>query len=293
MRAGSGDRASLRVATYNLLHGISLTDARVDADRLRSAAASLDADVVGLQEVDSFQPRSGSIDQTAEVAGALGAEHWRFVAALQGVADSTFSWTAAGDEDEPGDQPRYGIGLVSRLPVLRWETLRFPAAPLSMPLLVPGSRRPVRIPDEPRVAVAAVVAGPRGPLTVITAHLSFVPGWNARQLRNIAGWARDLPAPRLLLGDFNLPGAIPRLVTGWRQLARVATYPAFAPRIQFDHVLADGIDTDQVVAVSSRPLPVSDHRALVVDLDLTDRVVAHSKNPDITGTDRPASSRGR
>ena len=45
----------------------------------------IDADVIGLQEVDRFQPRSGGVDQTAVVADALGAEHWRFVPALHGT----------------------------------------------------------------------------------------------------------------------------------------------------------------------------------------------------------------
>ena len=60
---------------------------------------------------------------------------------------------------------------------------------------------------------------------------------------------------------------MPRLVTGWTQLARVATYPSWRPRVQFDHVLADGIERSAVRDVRAPRLPVSDHCALVVDLD--------------------------
>jgi endonuclease/exonuclease/phosphatase family metal-dependent hydrolase len=122
------------------------------------------------------------------------------------------------------------------------------------------------VPDEPRLALAAVIEGPVGPVTVLTAHLSFVPGWNVRQLRAIARWARSMPAPRFLLGDFNLPGAVPRLVTGWTQLARVPTYPSWRPRVQLDHVLADR--PTSVDATHALRLPVSDHCALAVDLEL-------------------------
>ena len=253
----------MRVATFNLLSGRSLPDGEVRTDALHDAAAELDADVVGLQEVDRAQPRSGGADQAAVVADALGAGTWRFVAAVHGTPGA--AWTPAADDDgQLADGPSYGVALVSRLPVLSWRVRRFGPAPFGLPLLVPGSRGLTRVPDEPRVALAAVVDGPAGPFTVLTAHLSFVPGWNVRQLRAIARWAAALPAPRLLLGDFNLPGGVPRVVSGWTQLARVPTYPSWRPRVQFDHVLAD--QPLQVSAARAMRLPVSDHCALAVDL---------------------------
>jgi endonuclease/exonuclease/phosphatase family metal-dependent hydrolase len=253
----------VRVATFNLLSGRSVTDGQVRAADLRDAAAALDADVVGLQEVDRAQERSGGVDQTALVAEALGARWSRFVPAVDGTPGD--AWTASSwDDGSLADGPGYGVALVSRLPVLSWRVRRFGPAPFGMPLLVPGSRGLTHVPDEPRVALAAVVQGPAGPLTVISAHLSFVPGWNVRQLRAISRWARSMPAPRLLLGDLNLPGAVPRLVTGWTQLARVPTYPSWRPRVQFDHVLTDAAVS--VDAARALPLQVSDHCALVVDL---------------------------
>ena len=54
----------MRLATLNLLNGMSLSDRRVDAARLRSAVKALAPDVVGLQEVDRGQPRSGGLDLT-------------------------------------------------------------------------------------------------------------------------------------------------------------------------------------------------------------------------------------
>ena len=254
----------MRVATFNLLSGRSVTDGQVRAADLTAAATALDADVVGLQEVDRAQDRSCGVDQTALVAEALGAGWSRFVPAVDGTPGG--DWTASRwDDGSLAEGPGYGIGMVSRLPVLSWRVRRFGPAPLGMPLLVPGSRGLTRVPDEPRIALAAVVQSPAGPMTVINAHLSFVPGWNVRQLRAIARWARSLPAPRLLLGDLNLPGAVPRLVTGWTQLARVPTYPSWRPRVQFDHVLAD--TPMPVTAVQALPLEISDHCALVVDLD--------------------------
>jgi endonuclease/exonuclease/phosphatase family metal-dependent hydrolase len=116
--------------------------------------------------------------------------------------------------------------------------------------------------------VAAVLAGPAGPFTVAGTHLSFVPGFNVSQLRHLVRWLADKPAPRLVLGDLNLPGRLPRAVSGWTQLARVPTYPSWKPRVQFDHVLARGVGEHQVQRVDSARLPVSDHNALSLDLAL-------------------------
>ena len=251
----------MRLATFNLLHGRSLTDGRVVPERLAEAARTLDADVVGLQEVDRGQPRSGFADQTEQVARALGAEHWRFVPAITGTPGGT--WRAAADEDE--GQPAYGVGLVSRWPVTAWQVVRLPAARVRAPVLLPGTRRVVWLQDEPRVGVVALVETPSGPLTVGTTHLSFVPGRNGAQLRRLTAAMAQLPGPRVLLGDLNLPGPLPRLLTRWQALARTPTYPAPEPRVQLDHVLASG-DLPPVTSVQALPLPVSDHRALLVQL---------------------------
>lgn len=259
----------VRVATFNLLHGRSIADGTVSESALCAAAAALDADIVGLQEVDRHQARSHVVDQTAVVAHALGAAHWRFVPAVHGTPGTGMPWTRSSDDDGATTTgPAYGVGLVSRLPVRSWHVRRFGPAPVGLPLMVAGRRGLTTVPDEPRVGVVAVVDGPRGPLTVVTAHLSFVPGWNVAQLRALTRWAREFPTPRLMIGDLNLPGAVPGLATGWTQLARVATYPSWRPRVQFDHVLGDGIDEAAVRDVETMRLPVSDHRALVVDLDL-------------------------
>ena len=259
----------LRIATFNLLHGRSVDHLQVDEADLRAAATAIDADVLGLQEVDRLQDLSSSVDQTAVVADTLGATHWRFVPALHGTPGRSATWTTAAEDDGALTLgPTYGVGLVSRLPVREWHVRRFAPAPVTMPLMVPGVKGLTRIPDEPRVALAAVVDGPRGPMTVVTAHLSFVPGWNVAQLRGLTKWALALPGPRLLVGDFNLPGAIARAATSWVQLARVATYPSYRPRVQFDHVFSHGIAESSVRDVQALRLPVSDHCALRVDLAL-------------------------
>ena len=259
----------MRLGTFNLMHGRSLTDGLVDAERYREAIKSLDCYVLGLQEVDRAQPRSNHADLTRIAADALGAADAMFVPAVVGTPGEHFR--AATDDDGPGADPHYGVALISRYPVTAWHVHRLPAAPLRAPVLVPGPKRVrmLMIDDEPRVLIAAVVATPAGRITIATTHLSFVPGWNVRQLRMVRRMLRRLPGPRILLGDLNLPGGLPRAFSGWHRLAAMATYPSPAPSIQFDHVLADaqGIERlPRVLEAGTPRLPLSDHRPLVVTL---------------------------
>lgn len=279
----------MRVATFNLWSGRSLPprDAgtalaapAVDGDRLARSVASLvdlGVDVLAVQEVDHGQERSGGVDQLAEVAEAFGATHHRFAPTLTGVPGPASGWQGVPpghDDAHVAGRPAYGIGLVSRLPVLAWRVRPLTGSRAVLPMLLPqvpedasGTKPPrvMFVPDEPRAALAAVVQGPRGPVTVISTHLSFSPLAARRQLRSVTRWAASLPGPRVLAGDLNLPGPVPAWLTGWTSLGRAATYPAPAPRLQLDHLLTDaGTASGRAQALS---LEVSDHLALVADVD--------------------------
>jgi endonuclease/exonuclease/phosphatase family metal-dependent hydrolase len=266
----------MRVATFNLLHGRSPVDGEVEKDRLVDAVRSLGADVLGLQEVDRDQERSHHLDLAAIAADAMDAVAWRFEPALAGTPGGR--WRPARADEPPGE-PAYGIALASRLPVRSWRVFRLPAAPVRAPVVV--GRRPRRVvmllDDEPRIALAAVLEAAGGPLTVAVTHLSFVPGWNLRQLVTVRRALRTLPAPRILLGDLNLPGRLPAAVTRWADAFAAPTYPSTAPRVQLDHVLVEpGRFT--VVDGGVAAFEVSDHCAGYADL--ADRSVGHADRDD-------------
>ncbi|MBM0240341.1 endonuclease, partial [Micromonospora sp. ATA32] len=189
----------MRLATFNLLHGRSLTDGLVDPDRLAAAVTALDADVLRPAESTATIARSGNLDLTAIAARALDAPEHRFAAAVVGTPGEQFR-PLRHDDDGHGE-PCYGIGLVSRHPVRSWQVTRLRPAPVRSPVYVPGPGGGlILLRDEPRVVLAAVLDTPHGPLTVAATHLSFVPGWNAHQLRQVVRALRALPAPRILLG---------------------------------------------------------------------------------------------
>jgi endonuclease/exonuclease/phosphatase family metal-dependent hydrolase len=250
----------MRLATFNILSGRSPVDDAVDEDRFASSVAALDADVLGLQEVDRNQPRSRHADLTALAAEAMGATEHRFVAALTGTPGV---WTAATGQDQP-DAAAYGVALLSRYPVVGWEVLRLPPVPVPVPHRFHGRRRPHWVRDEPRVAVVAELDVPSGRLHVATTHLSYLEWWNGHQLRGLLQGLAGHRGPVVLMGDLNMGRDRAERLTGMHPLAVGPTFPADRPTEQIDHVLARG----DLTATAGGPveLAMSDHLALVADL---------------------------
>ncbi|VXC45486.1 endonuclease/exonuclease/phosphatase family protein [Nocardioides sp. AX2bis] len=270
---------SLRVGTANAASGRG-AGGRPDLEAWAADAARLDVDVLGVQEVDHLLPRSGGIDQTSVVAAACAGDGppWtsRFAAAVLGTPGPARAFRPATGAAHEVGEPAYGVALLSRHPVTAWSALRMRPSRAALPLPDPAGGLQWA-PDEQRVALAGVVAAPGGPVTVVVTHLSFAPHRAAGQLRELRRWAADLPRPLVLLGDLNLPGGVPAALTGWTPLARAATFPAAAPRVQLDHVLLDAGASGGTGATGvpgegdgqpgrTHVLGGSDHRALTASL---------------------------
>ncbi|BDZ42323.1 hypothetical protein GCM10025865_16220 [Paraoerskovia sediminicola] len=253
----------MRIATFNVQHGRASDDASPDAlgatrttdaslARFEDAVAALDADVLALQEVEVGRRRSAGADLTLIAARATGAVAHRFVPTVR-------------YRSLTGHESAYGIAIVSRLPVSEWHELHMPG------LRLPRLRRTRRPPglrvvgEEPRAAVAAVVASDDGPVTVVATHLSVRSPRNTDQLHVIHAWAARFPRPLVLAGDLNLRPGSPERITGWRSLAEAPTYPVTRPRAQIDHLLADGPITAGRAGRAPRT-GVSDHRPLVAEV---------------------------
>jgi endonuclease/exonuclease/phosphatase family metal-dependent hydrolase len=119
--------------------------------------------------------------------------------------------------------------------------------------------------EEPRAAMVAQLETPLGPLTIANTHLTFVPGWNRMQLRHLVRDLRGFTGPRVLMGDLNMTPPKTGRWIGMRSLGAAPTFPANDPHRQLDHILTDD-PTLRVDACQAPELPISDHRALVVDV---------------------------
>ncbi|MBQ8399129.1 MAG: endonuclease/exonuclease/phosphatase family protein [Clostridia bacterium] len=104
---------SLRVGTYNIQNG-----GRVGHDFSILAQDILDQglDVVGLQEVDMFTSRNGGKDTMAALAKATGYEYYGFTKCIN----------LSGVSGVNGGVGEYGIAILSRYPILSYESIMLP-----------------------------------------------------------------------------------------------------------------------------------------------------------------------
>ena len=231
MTHGSG--TGVRLVTYNIQFGRGKDD-RFDLARIAKAVDG--ADIIALQEVDRFWPRTGMADQPAELAAVLPGYYW-----VYGPGFDMDASTVRGGVVE-NRRRQFGNMLLSRRPILASRNHMLPKMALEEALSLQ------------RAALEAVIEVPSGPLRVYSVHLNHSSaeerlGQIARLHEVIAGaaaeggawsgrnydpvWELDGPQPPLperaiLMGDFNLTPDSPEhaafcdgahgLVDSWRAL---------------------------------------------------------------------------
>lgn len=259
-RAGTWKVIRVRLMTFNILHGRSPRDGRVEPRRLHDLIEAVRPDILALQEVDRWQQRSGDVDFTAVAAAAMEARDSRFAATVLGARDAV--WTARTGAAQP-KAAEYGIALLSTVPVAGWQVSRLPQLRAPVPVKSTVDGRYFLARDEPRVAITAQLGEP-GSLAVTATHLSFIPGWNALQLRRLVRAVSATAGPHILLGDLNVSAGLACRTTGWRSLVEARTFPADRPSRQLDHILTNA----ELEAREGRTVAadLSDHLALVVDV---------------------------
>jgi endonuclease/exonuclease/phosphatase family metal-dependent hydrolase len=263
----------MKVTSWNLLHGMSIPPkSGDDFTGLAAAAAELQTEVLAIQEVDHNLARTNYANQCANIALAMGASDWAFAPGIIGSPEG--KWRSADAKiisnqasDAEVESGSYGIGIISKIKVLKWHRLDLGRSIIGAPLLIPntetGKAKAIYIKDEPRVALAAQL---ENGWTVINTHLSFVPGMNLIQLRKLKNWADTFGDKVLLMGDFNLPNAIPAIGSKWQSLYAQNTYPSWKPKIQFDYILSKGVALKDVIQAPTTSSGISDHLPLTIEV---------------------------
>lgn len=224
----------MRVATYNIRHGAP-PGRRAHHHRMRAAARSLGADVVGLQEVDRFVVRSWFRDQARLAGRAAGLDH-QFAAARP-----------------LGPLGRYGLALLT------------PPGPVQL------SVRRLHSVGEQRIAMFARLRVREQLVTVVCTHLQnnarSGPGSAPEQLDEVLAELAFWPLPWIVMGDLNLgAGAVlPRFeAAGLEPAPTGPTFPSHDPKVRIDWVAVRGLDVREVQVPR---LDASDHLPVVVDLE--------------------------
>ena len=244
---------------------------------LPSAIKKIAPEVLAIQEVDHFLPRSYSVNQVQEIAKAMKAVDWAFAPAIIGTPGE--KWRALNDSDESiitaksKGEGGYGIGFASTIPVTAYERIELGRSPVGMPLLVPGGEdgkgkpRFIYVQDEPRVALVAHL---ENGWSIINTHLSFVPGFNIAQLKKIKRWAEKSAAQTgnkvAIIGDLNLPKGLPVVGSQWKSLITQNTYPSWGAKIQFDYILTKD-NVSKFNAIKTTATGISDHLPITVEIE--------------------------
>ncbi|MFP4622477.1 MAG: endonuclease/exonuclease/phosphatase family protein [Bacteroidales bacterium] len=222
----------LSVMSYNIHHG---QDA--DNNNKLEAMAELiklsDADIVGLQEVDSVCFRSGQTDQAKKLAELTG---------MQFAYVRHFAF----------DGGSYGMALLSKYPISNVRNRRLPVTSNS---------------QEKTVAflTAHVAVSSTQSWLVGVAHLDYRDANSRlRQANLIVDSYKKNPHPGILVGDMNAEpgtGEMSVLLDYFRdtQPDGFYTFPAVKPTKKIDYVLIDNFQKIKIVKKEVFTVPHSDH----------------------------------
>jgi endonuclease/exonuclease/phosphatase family metal-dependent hydrolase len=228
---------ALRVVSYNV-HGCLGRDGRRDVARIVHILREIDADVIGLQEVESRHGRS-EVDQAERLAAALG------MACVEGplLHHARRGW--------------YGNVLLSRLEVQGVRRVLFESYGV-----------------EARGAIVCdLVAGDGTRWRVLTTHLDLRSRHRRRQLATLLDQLVPSPCrPTVLMGDFNEWWWRSRGLAALRRHAEVPlsppTFPAWLPALRLDRIALSGCRLRGAVRRHHTPLTrrASDHLPIFADV---------------------------
>lgn len=238
----------IRVVTYNA-HRCTGTDRRTSTKRIAEVIASVEPDIVALQEIDVRRPRTGGADQAQEIADELGMK-MHFHPAFRVMEEL------------------YGDAILTSLPTRFVKGAALPGV-IEKPKL------------EWRGAIWAAVEADGMTIQIINTHLGLLARERDVQVDCLLGpeWLGNdaCTDPAILLGDFN---AVPRS-RAYRKLSRHltdvghahgnrdATFPSRLPVLRLDHIFYRGrgavISTGPVKSRAAKQ--ASDHLPLMAEIE--------------------------
>jgi endonuclease/exonuclease/phosphatase family metal-dependent hydrolase len=283
--SSDGDR--LRVVTWNIRAGIGPGEPfppawwrhvrRERLERIAAIIASLDADVVTLQEVTIMNADGEVHDQPADLARLTG-RHVRYGAVHSFPLVEPETGRSIGSAS-------WGNAVLSRAPLRDGFTVGLPRAADDDILEPPGADHPlagVRYGNsdpghrEARCAVGGRLAiGDGRDVAIVTGHLTYIGrGQREVQAAALAAIACELGKPSIVCGDFNAPLDAPEIapLADSFEDAFAAAGVAVDDRRRrscgpwaLDHILTCGLATVACRVVNEAG-DASDHLPVVADL---------------------------
>lgn len=231
---------SLTIVSYNIQAGRD-SAGRPNLESQAELLASLEPDLVALQEVDRHWPRSRSVDQPATLASRLGMRAF-------------FAPNVLGPWSPGSPAYQYGVAVL-------WRTGAVQSGGCALP--GPADR-------EPRGFAWVRLEVSSTPLLLVSTHLGLDAHERLGQASYLADWIAARPEKALVAGDFNMApdsAEYQLLASRLRDVSsglNLHTYPASNPDRQIDYVFATpGVEVESVAAIGTL---ASDHLPLVTRL---------------------------
>jgi endonuclease/exonuclease/phosphatase family metal-dependent hydrolase len=152
--------------TFNIRHGVD-GDGNESLNSIIEEIKNSDAQIIALQEVDRYMPRSGFKDQAKEIAMALGFDY---------VYGETINVLGV----------KYGNAIISAYPILEHENLKLPSNSL-----------------EGRGLLKAKVDINGHICNILTTHLGLNNDERYKQVQAVNKIIEDIDPPIIMMGDFN------------------------------------------------------------------------------------------
>ena len=269
----------MKITSWNIQHG-EVYASGIEIDQMAEIVRTVKAfncDVLVLQEVDHLNDRSNLEEQTKDFAEIMGAKYWAFAPSVWRKNEEWLDWPQSGSSDFPPliteaittKQPGYGISIISRSPVIKWERKELSKALFGwwLPFTSDGVTKKYWVKDHARNALAAYL---EDGTVIINTHLSWEPVFRNLQLSQLKRWANQIAKDKslrvLIVGDLNIPNDWQESVNSprWRSLVNQLTFPVWKPNQQIDHFLAKrGTKAKLEPTVASK---ISDHLPISITL---------------------------
>jgi len=227
----------LTFASYNIHKGIGV-DGRRDPERTLEVINQLEADIVGLQEVDRRLGQRASVLDRARLEEC--------------------GWQLASMPHKPASLGWHGNVILVKAGLAIEEVSR-----VNLPQL------------EPRGALQASVLAQGQRLSVTSMHLDLSGLRRRAQLERLCYFGRATGLPAVMLGDLNewsqLGGGLRGLAKHWSIMTPGRTFPARRPLLSLDRVIHSPHWQCRSISVFDTELArkASDHLPIRAELDLT------------------------
>lgn len=269
----------MKITSWNIQHG-EVYSAGIAIDRkaeIVRTVEELNPDLLALQELDHLNDRSNFEEQTKMFAEIMKAKYWAFAPSVWRKNEEWLDWPSSESSDFPSLitntvnslQPGYGIGIISKSPIIKWERKELFKAFVGwwLPFTADDITKKYWVKDHARNALAAYL---EDGTVVINTHLSWEPVFRNIQLVQLKRWAnkisRDKSLRVIIVGDLNIAQSWSETVNSfrWRSLVKQLTFPVWKPNQQIDHFLGGhGTKAKLEPMVSSQ---ISDHVPISITL---------------------------